>query len=100
MEGDGTSAGLLLMAMAEVPSQNTDNMNNTSNNRNKIQTKPKKVRALVVNELTSPSWTAPGAAGEGSTIGTDALITFQFATDRCGRGGGCWLKRGLLRWLL
>jgi hypothetical protein len=42
---------------------------------------PRQVRALVINELTSPAWTEPGAA-LGDTVGTEMLKAFEFETER------------------
>jgi hypothetical protein len=40
------------------------------------------VRALVVNELTSPPWAVPSKARPGVTVGEEALLAFGFETER------------------
>ena len=46
------------------------------------------VRALVVNEFTSPRWNMPAAWAPGRTVGEEALASFGFFTDRRWIWGG------------
>jgi hypothetical protein len=52
------------------------------------------VRALVVNELTSPAWAVPGSK-PGLTLGEEVLAAFEFQTERCaGRQTGAGMGAG------
>ena len=57
------------------------------------------VRALAINEMTSPKWqdvtalaagAEPGTVEEGISIGDSALESFDFYKERCGRAS--WLN--------
>lgn len=42
------------------------------------------LRAMVINEMTGPSWREPNDAADptGNTVGQEALQSFDFYTDR------------------